>query len=78
MTIERREISAETPRIGWLWGLLLMTAVVVAGVVVSTAVLLLLGGYPTWVAPVMAAGFLIAWTAFIAIFWLGRRRAWRG
>jgi hypothetical protein len=78
MAIERREISGDRPRIGWSWGLLLMTAVVGVGVVVSTAVLLLLGGYPTWPAAVMAAGFLIAWTAFIAVLRLGQRRAWRG
>jgi len=43
MAMERREISGDTPCLGWLWGLLLTAAVVVIGVVVPPAILLLLG-----------------------------------
>lgn len=76
--VERKEISGDTPCIGWLWGLLLVAAVVVIGVVVQAAVLSLRGGDPTWSAAVLVTGTVIAWTAFIAILRLGRRRArWR-
>ncbi len=75
MAMERREISGDTPRIGWWWGLLLVAAVVEIGVVVPPAVLLLLGGDPAWSTAVMVAGILIAWTALIVILRLGRRRA---
>jgi hypothetical protein len=76
MAIERRGISGDTPRLGWLGGLMLAAAVVVIGVVVPAAVLLLLGGDPTWSVAVLVAGLLIAWKEFIAILRLGRRRAW--
>jgi hypothetical protein len=76
MAIDRRAILGDTPRIGWLWGLLLVVAVVVLCVVVPAAVLLLLGGDPIWSVAVMVAGVHIAWTAIIAILRLGRRRAW--
>ena len=81
MAIERREILGGTPRIGWLWGfllVLLVAAVVVLGVAVPTGVALLLGANAAWSAAVMVAGFLIAGTAFVAILRLGRRHAWRG
>jgi len=68
-------MSGDMPGFGWLWCLLLVAAVVVIGVVVPTAVFLLLGGDPNWSADVIVAGVLIAWTAFIAILRLGRQRA---
>jgi len=37
MALERREVSScDTPRIGWLWGLLLVAAVAVIGLAVVT------------------------------------------
>jgi len=76
MAIERRTNSGDTPRIGWVWGLLLVAAVMVIGGLVPLAVLSLLGGDPLWSVAVMITGLLLAWTAFIAIIRLGRRRAW--
>lgn len=68
MAIGRREISGGTSRIDWLWGLVLVAAVVV---------LLPQGNDPTWSVALIVAGALIAWMAFIAIVRLGRRGAWR-
>jgi hypothetical protein len=78
MTIERRVIPGDTPRIGWLVALLLGAAVAVPGVAVATAALLVLGGVFAWSAAAVAAGLLTAWAALVAVFLLGRRRAWRG
>ncbi len=67
MIVERREVPDDTPRIGWWWGVLLLAVV-----------LWLLGGDLTWPVAVTAVAALIAWTAFIVILQLERRRArWR-
>lgn len=76
LSMERKEISGDSPRIGWLWGLMLVAVVVLISVAVPVAVLFRLTGDSTLSTTVMVAGALISWTAFIAIFRKGQRHSW--
>jgi hypothetical protein len=76
MTTKQIDRTAGTPRISWFWGILLLLAVVQIGVVLPAAALYLLGDDPRWVPGVMIGGLLIAWTGFIAVLRVGRRRTW--
>jgi len=63
-------------RTTWFWGILLVAAVVVAGLVLPAAARLLLAADPRWAVPVMVTGFTITWSAFIAAFRFGKQRGW--
>jgi hypothetical protein len=76
MAIQHIERLDGQRRLGWRWGLLGVTMVVLVGVVVPAAALFLLGGDPGWASGLMAAGVLAAWMALLAVLRLGQRRAW--